>query len=137
MSLGISDRKEKMKAGQVRRDTKPRRANDNHEKSDVLIFKTNKLKYSKVLKAMRSDAKFVYLGAVVHSITRTGKMVLDLKRDETHKDAVYKCLAEAVLGEGAEVRALTAEAALKGARPRMRKSLPQHSGNSERCRWSS
>lgn len=55
------------KEEQELRDGKPRRG----EKSYTLVMKTDATKYSKVLKAVRSDAKFTDLRADVLS-TRTG-----------------------------------------------------------------
>lgn len=54
---------------------------------------------------MQSDARLVNLGAGVHSIrcTRTGEMILELKRDKERKGATYKGLVEKVLGEGVEL----------------------------------
>lgn len=45
--------------------------------------------------------------------TRTGDMILELKRNKERKGAAYKNLAEEVLGEGVEMKALTAETTLK------------------------
>lgn len=41
-------------------------------------------------------------------------MIVEPKNDKTHKDATYKCLAERVLGESVDARALSAKAALFG-----------------------
>ncbi|XP_062707098.1 uncharacterized protein LOC134287909 [Aedes albopictus] len=113
------ERKRKKKANPqvVAQDAKPRRrrAGAKREKGDAIVIKTEQSKYSDVLKMMRSDAKLEGLGADVRSIrrTRTGEMILELKRQKEHKGAAYKRLAEEVLGEGVQVRALTHEATLK------------------------
>ncbi|XP_062702807.1 uncharacterized protein LOC134285639 [Aedes albopictus] len=113
------ERKKKKKVNpQVEvQDAKPRRrkAGARREKGDAIVIKTEQSKYSDVLKTMRSDAKLEGLGADVRSIrrTRTGEMILELKRQKEHKGAAYKRLAEKVLGEGVQVRALTHEATLK------------------------
>lgn len=52
-----------------------------------------------ILKATRSDVELMDLGADVSNMRRirNGEMILKLKRDETRKGVVYKCLAEEVL----------------------------------------
>ncbi|XP_062707839.1 uncharacterized protein LOC134288110 [Aedes albopictus] len=110
-------RKKKVNPQVEVQDAKPRRrrAGARREKGDAIVIKTEQSKYSDVLKTMRSDAKLEGLGADVRSIrrTRTGEMILELKRQKEHKGAAYKRLAEEVLGEGVQVRALTHEATLK------------------------
>lgn len=44
--------------------------------------------------------------------TRTGKIILLLKRDKTNKGTAHKCLAEEILADGNEVRALITKATL-------------------------
>lgn len=58
---------------------------------------------------MRSDAKFMDLGANVRCIrrTRTSEMILELKRDKERKGTAYISLAEEVLAEGIEGRELS------------------------------
>jgi hypothetical protein len=64
---------------------------------------------------MRVNETLKDLGADVRSIrrTRSGEMILELKRETTRKGSAYKILAEQVLGEGVEVRALTSEVTLQ------------------------
>lgn len=114
----VRKKKKKEQEKQERRDTRPkkgRRVGAKREKGDAIIIKTEESKYSEVLKAMRSDAKLADLGADVRSVrrTRTGEMILELKRDKERKGAAYKSLAEEVLGAGVEVRALTQSVTLK------------------------
>lgn len=73
------------------------------------------LQTSQVLRGLEGDAKLTDFGADVSSTrqTRTGEMILELKRDKTRKDASYKRVAEEVLGASVEVRALTTQATLK------------------------
>lgn len=82
---------------------------------EALVIKTEEAKYAEVLKAMRSTEKLSPLGADVRSIRRTriGEMILVLKKDAKEKGAVYKQLAQEVLGDEVDVRSLTAEATLQ------------------------
>lgn len=89
----------------------PRKRN----KGDALILKTDESKYSEVLRAMRADDQLKELGADVRSIrrTRTGDMILELRKEATEKGTAYKALAEKVLGSDVQVRALTPEVTIQ------------------------
>ena len=89
----------------------PKRPAKKRSKGDALILKTEKSQYSEVLKAMRGNTQLKELGADVRSIrrSRTGDMILELKKDSLKKGLAYKELAEKVLGGGVQVRALTSE----------------------------
>lgn len=83
------ERKRRKKKPQVEenRDAKPRRrlrAGAKREKGDKLVIRTEQSKYSEVLKAMRSDAKLMDLGADMRTIRRscTGEMILEFKCDK-------------------------------------------------------
>lgn len=94
---------------------KPQEARNRRSKGDALILKTEEPKYAEVLKAMRGQEELKALGADVRSIrrTRTGEMILELRKDAVTKGPAYKALAEKVLGDTVEVRALTMEVTLQ------------------------
>lgn len=113
-----ADRWEKVRRSKRKRTVKEntrRKRSRRHQKGDALIVKTEEAKYSEVLKAMRGEAQLSGLGADVRSIrrTRAGDMILELKRDSKQRGPAYKLLAEKVLGEGVQVRALTTEVTLQ------------------------
>lgn len=93
----------------------PNVAKKKRGKGDALILKTEGPKYSEVLKTMRGDDQLKGLGADVRSIrrSRTGDMILELKKDATMKGSAYKVLAEKVLGDSVQIRALTPEMTLQ------------------------
>lgn len=84
-------------------------------RSDALVIKAEADTYAEVLKAMRGENRLSSMGADVKSIrrTRTGEMMVVLKKDAAEKGASYKALAQEVLGGKVQVRALTAEATLQ------------------------
>ena len=90
---------------------KPERAKRARDRGDALILKTDGAKYSDVLKAMRTDTKLLGLGADVRCVrrTRSGDMILELKRNPSNRAHDHKRVAEEVLGDGVTVRALTSE----------------------------
>ena len=93
----------------------PKKPAKKRSKGDALILKTEKSQYSEVLKAMRGNIQLRELGADVRSIrrSRTGDMILELKKDSSKKGLDYKELAEKVLGGGVQVRALTSETTIQ------------------------
>lgn len=95
----------KAKAKQVRK----------RDKGEALVFKTEADTYAEVLRAMRGENRLSALGADVKSIrrTRAGEMIMVLKKEAGQKGPSYKVLAQEVLGDKVEVRALTAEATLQ------------------------
>lgn len=80
-------------------------------KGDALVLKAEGNSYAEVLRAMRSEVRLSGLGADVKSIrrTRTGEMMLELKKNAVNKGSSYTALAQEVLGEKVRVRALTPE----------------------------
>ena len=96
------------------RNKKPQGAN-RRSKGDPLIFKTDASKYAEVLKAMRGESKLKDLGADVRSIrrSRTGVMILELRKEAKGKGCAYKKAAQEVLGEEVQIRALTPEVTLQ------------------------
>ncbi|XP_058446290.1 uncharacterized protein LOC131427271 [Malaya genurostris] len=84
------------------------------DKGEALLVKADKEKYADVLKAMRSEAKLAELGKEVRSIrrTKTGEMLLELKKGAQGGTELV-ALAQQVLGDTAEVRALRNEVALQ------------------------
>lgn len=81
----------------------------------MTVFKILADTYTEVLKAIRIEGKRLSsLGADEKSIqrTRTGEMML--KKEATKKGTSYKALAQKVLGEEVQVRALKAKATFQG-----------------------
>ncbi|XP_062540322.1 uncharacterized protein LOC134208341 [Armigeres subalbatus] len=92
--------------------TRPTRA---RQKGEALLIKTEKERYADVLKAMRSAEKLADLGKEVRSIrrTRAGEMILVLRKGSQANGTSYGALAQEVLGESVEVRALHDEVTLQ------------------------
>ncbi|XP_062557606.1 uncharacterized protein LOC134222470 [Armigeres subalbatus] len=92
--------------------TRPARA---RQKGEALLIKTEKERYADVLKAMRSAEKLADLGREVCSIrrTRAGEMILVLRKGSQANGTSYGALAQEVLGESVEVRALHDEVTLQ------------------------
>ena len=93
----------------------PKKVKKARSRGDALILKTDGSKYSEVLKKMRGETQLKDLGADVRSIrrSRTGEMILELRKDAKNKGATYKTVAEKVLGKEVQVRALTSEVTLQ------------------------
>ncbi|XP_055522799.1 uncharacterized protein LOC129716980 [Wyeomyia smithii] len=94
---------------------RPLRAKKAKSRGDALILRTDGSKYSEVLKKMRGETQLKELGADVRSIrrSRTGEIILELRKDAKNKGASYKAVAEQVLGKDVQVRALTSEVTLQ------------------------
>lgn len=77
-------------------------------KGEALILKTDASKYAEVLKKMRTDERLVEMGSNVRSIrrTRTGEMLLVLKRGAKDQGPTYQKLAKEVVGSGVQVKSL-------------------------------
>ena len=77
-------------------------------KGEALIIKTEASQYAEVLRKMRADERLADLGKNVRSIrrTRTGEMLLTLKRGVKDQGPSYQKLAEEVVGNGVQVRSL-------------------------------
>lgn len=75
----------------------------------TVLLKTEESMYSEVLRGMRNDSKLHDLGTALRNIrrSRTDEMILQLKRDTGRNGSE---LAEKVLGDGVNVRALTTKA---------------------------
>lgn len=85
------------------------------KRGEALIVKASDDSYEKVLRAMRTNPELEQLGADVRKVrrTRTGDMILELKRDPMASSSSYKELAEKAMGNTVEVRAVCPEAVLE------------------------
>ncbi|XP_062541410.1 uncharacterized protein LOC134209439 [Armigeres subalbatus] len=92
--------------------TRPARA---RQKGEALLIKTEKERYADVLKPMRSAEKLADLDKEVRNIrrTRAGEMILVLRKGSQANGTSYGALAQEVLGESVEVRALHDEVTLQ------------------------
>lgn len=105
----------KKKRRRTEKEIARRRMARKRNRGDALVIKTEGPQYAVVLKTLRNEERLAELGADVRNIrhTRTGEIILELRRDTTQKGSAYKPLVEQVLGEGVEVRALTTEVTLQ------------------------
>lgn len=85
------------------------------KKGEALILTTEESKYPEVIRSMRAESELKDLGAAVRDVrrTRTGEVILQLKRDTGRNCSTYKEMVEKVLGEGVKVRAITTEVTLQ------------------------
>ncbi|XP_062542056.1 uncharacterized protein LOC134210050 [Armigeres subalbatus] len=96
--------------------TRPARA---RQKGEALLIKTEKERYADVLKAMRSAEKLADLGKELLEPKRSelccsgGEMILVLRKGSQANGTSYGALAQEVLGESVEVRALHDEVTLQ------------------------
>lgn len=111
--IPVEHRKRKRRKTEV--ETAQRRIATKRNRGDALVLKTERQQNAAVLRTLRSEERLAELGADVRNIrhTRTGEMILELRRGATQKGSQYKELVEQVLGEGVEVRALTTEVTLQ------------------------
>lgn len=111
----VKVRKKKSK-GRTKKENAQRNMARKRNRGEALIVKAAEAsKYPEVLKALRRDEKLKDLGNDVHCVrrTRTGEMILELKKDTALKGSAYKALAQQVLGDAVEIRALTTEVTLQ------------------------
>ncbi|XP_058827879.1 putative uncharacterized protein DDB_G0287113 [Topomyia yanbarensis] len=98
-----------------RKSNAPRPAKKVKDRGEVLLVKTDEDKYADTLKPLRVAKNPSALGQDVRSVrrTKTGEMILVLKRGAQSSGAAYKKLAQELLGDGAQVRSLDAEVTLQ------------------------
>lgn len=85
------------------------------KKGEAIVVKTSEEGYLAVLRTIRSAPELTDFGADVQKIrrTRAGDMIFELKKDSKHKSSSYKELTEKVVGDMAQVRAMTPEVTLR------------------------
>lgn len=105
----------KKKRRRTEKELARRRMARKRNRGDALVIKTERPQFAVVLKTLRKEGRLADLGADVRNIrhSRSGEIILELKRDTTQKGSAYKPLVEQILGEGVEVRALTTEVTLQ------------------------
>ncbi|XP_055590077.1 uncharacterized protein LOC129742229 [Uranotaenia lowii] len=85
---------------------KPKRVRD---KGEALVVKAPEGTYADVLRQMRTSDRLVGLGGDVRRIrrTRSGEMILELRRGSQIKSSEYSALTQEIVGGAAEIRALS------------------------------
>ena len=115
VTVGGRKRQKDSKRNDEKATNRPKMGKKARSRGDALILKTEGSKYSEVLKKMRGETQLKDLGADVRTIrrSRTGEMILELRKDAKNKGAAYKTVAEQVLGKDVQIRALTSEVTLQ------------------------
>lgn len=85
------------------------------KKGEAIVVKTSEEGYLEVLRTMRTAPELKDFGDDVQKVrrTRSGDMIFELKKDSKNKSSSYKELAEKVVGDIAQIRAMTPEVALQ------------------------
>lgn len=93
----------------------PTKAPKRRSRGEAIVIKTEEPKYAEVLKGMRANAQLQDLGDDVKSIrrTRTGEMLLILKKSAKTSSSAHMAAARQVLGEGVTMRALAPEVTIQ------------------------
>ncbi|XP_062713157.1 uncharacterized protein LOC134290133 [Aedes albopictus] len=85
------------------------------KKGEAIVVKTREESYLEVLRTIRTAPELKDFGADVQKVrrTRSGEMIFELKKDSKNKSSSYKELAASVVGDTAQVRAVTPEVVLQ------------------------
>jgi hypothetical protein len=113
-SRNKKNRPEKEKEKERARGTSAPKPRKRRNRNDALLIKADGANYGDVLRRMKSDAKLAGLGSDVKKIRRSrkGELIVELK-SSAKQGSQYRDLAEQVLGEGVEVRALRTETTIQ------------------------